>query len=215
MNDDEIEEAGRKLQQSAWNLYRSAPDLDALLDFLWEGTAALGEVEPLGPRRGVELGDVRGRWVGTGCAYNARITTPDGAFRGTVTFLVRLCGMPGRTDGEPDDVAWPWLQQASMIVGWHTDQNNEDERWELANFEPTADNIGCIQPAASRPANDPVWAWHTEEHDWSHFFALPLFALQSEDDARRHVLEPLAKLFANIETEDAFPANTPAFPTPA
>lgn len=190
-------EHGRKLFQSATNLRKSAPDLDALLESLWEEVQDekyFGDV--------VDLGDEDGggakEWIASAYVFNAGIW-PDTQKKdrgrkknktpsGTISFLVRLCN---RMDVDEDLPDWPWLNQACLIVGWHPKENHEDT-WEIENFEVVDDNRKAI-----RHAGDGLWAWHETEadEDYAYFYALPIFALTGEKTARQFILQPLKTLF--------------------
>lgn len=209
----DVTEAGRRLFQSAENLRRSANDLDALLDSLWEMLVErrvdLGEIKEADD----ENGGGKNAWLATAWAYNATVMDtaerPAGARgrprrprpRGTVTFLVRLCGFEDAQEPKPD---WPWLDQACLIVGWHRGAGKEDDFWEIANFEPSQGE-GFIRSAGKK-----VWAWHEDGEDYARFFALPIFALRNEDDLKNHVLRPLKVLFEGGGAETAFPSDSPA-----
>lgn len=204
-------EPGRRLFQSAENLRRSAADLSAILDYLWEKISDrrvdLGVVEDLGD----ENNGGKSEWlITTAFAYNARIIEPAPSergrgrprnphCRGTVTFMVRLCGTEDVPDPAPN---WPWLVQACLIVGWHADE--KEDCWEIVHFNPS-DGEGFIRNEGGK-----VWSWHEDGTDYSHFFVLPLFALQSEADLDAQILEPLKVLFAGGDPDDAFPANSHA-----
>lgn len=197
MTNEEIIENGRRLFQSAENLRQSAPDLDALMESLWEaveGTKFFGEIEDLGSEG--TGGD--GGWLAPAYAYNAAVLSyPERAPGqrgpskkpkpiGTLTFIVRLCN-----SGEVEDhtAKWPWLDQACLILGWHPKDNPEDN-WEIDNFNPEDENLVSIIHVGNG-----LWAWQERDENYAYFFAIPIFALRNENDLKRLALSPLKKLF--------------------
>lgn len=197
----EILEHGRKLFQSAENLRRSAPELDALLESLWEileDEEFFGEITDLGD----EGADGEGAWIASAYAYNAGILSrptrapgqrgPSKKPKqiGTVSIVTRLCNSKD-IDGEFPD--WPWLKQACLIVGWHPKQN-PDDHWEIANFDPEDENLASIDHVG-----DGLWAWRESEGDYAYFFVLPIFALTDEKTLKDFALRPAKALF---DTDD-------------
>lgn len=199
MTDAEIIENGRSLFLSAQNLRRSAPDLDALLDSLWEVVEAeyFGPIEDLGDEDSDDHG-----WISTGYAYNAAVLARGKKGKplkqpiGSPTFIVRLC-----STGEVEDESahWPWLDQACLIVGWHG-SDTPDDYWEIGNFEPTDENVANIAHAGSG-----LWAWAPDGEYYSHFFAIPIFALRNEHDLKKYALRPLKALFDSGDPVAAAP----------
>lgn len=196
MTDAEIIENGRRLFQSAQNLRRSAPDLDALMGSLWEAVESqeyIGPIEDLGDEDASDNG-----WLSAGFAYNVAVfpqskTLPVRPGRkkkpiqiGSLTFIVRLCNL-GEVEG--DAVHWPWLDQACLILGWHRSER-ADDYWEIENFELTDVNIASIAHAGSG-----LWAWQLDGEYYSYFFAIPIFALRNEQDLENYALRPLKALF--------------------
>lgn len=196
--DETAIEHGRRLFQSATNLRKSAPDLDALLESLWEEVQDekyFGDV--------VDLGDGNGggakEWIAPAYIFNAGIwSSPEkknGAKKkskkapsGTISFIVRLCNT---TDVDEDLPDWPWLNQACLIVGWHSEKSHEN-KWEIENFEVQKDNGEAI-----RHAEGGLWAWRDEgeDEDCAYFYVLPIFALTNEEIAEEYALRPLKALF--------------------
>ena len=210
MTNAEILEHGRKLFQSAENLRRSAPELDALLESLWEileNEEFFGEIADLGDED--SGGD--GEWIASAYAYNAGILSRParapgqrGASKkpkqiGTISIVARLCNSKD-IDGELPD--WPWLNQTCLIVGWHPKQN-PDDYWEIENFDPEDENLASIVHIG-----DGLWAWRESEVDYAYFFALPIFALTNEEVLKRFALRPVRALFDSddpkSQAEDAF-----------
>ena len=199
MTDAEIIENGRSLFLSAQNLRRSAPDLDALMDSLWEVVTEeyFGPIEDLGD----EASDDHG-WISTGYAYNAAVLERGKSGKplkrpiGSLTFIVRLCNT-----GEVEDelVRWPWLEQACLIVGWHG-SNAPNDSWGIWNFEPTDENVAHIVHAGSG-----LWAWTNDGEYYAHFFAIPIFALRNEHDLQKYALRPLKALFDSEDPVAAAP----------
>lgn len=197
MNREEIIENGRRLFQSAQNLRQSAPDLDALMESLWEAIEAnkfFGEIEDLGD----EDAGGNGKWLATAYAYNAavlsyseRLPGQRGPSKkpkpiGTLTFIVRLCNSGS---GEEHTEQWPWLDQACLILGWHP-KDNPDDNWEINNFEPEDENLAAIFHIENG-----LWAWREHDENYAYFFAIPIFALRNENDLKRFALVPLKRLF--------------------
>jgi hypothetical protein len=197
MTNEEIIENGRRLFQSAENLRKSAPDLDALMGSLWEAveeTKFFGEIVDLGDED--TGGD--GEWLAPAYAYNAAVLSyPErlpgqlGANKkpkpiGTLTFIMRLCNSGG---AEEHTVKWPWLDQACLILGWHPKYNTKDN-WEIDNFNPEDENIAAIIHIGNG-----LWAWREQEENYAYFFTIPIFALRNENDLRRFALVPLKRLF--------------------
>lgn len=191
----EIIDNGRRLFLSAQNLQRSAPDLNALMNSLWETV----EKEYFGPIR--DLGDESAGdddWVSSGYAYNAQVLRrpeplsvrrgrpPRPTQIGTLTFIVRLCNI-GEVEGEAVD--WPWLDQACLVLGWHP-SDDDDDYWEIENFELTDVNVTSIAHVGSG-----LWARKNDENNSAYFFAIPIFALRNEHDLERYALRPLKALF--------------------
>lgn len=189
MNDAEITENGRRLFLSAQNLRRSAPDLNALMDSLWEAVEAeyFGPFQDLGDEDSCDHG-----WMSTGYAYNAAVLSrgksgqPLKKSIGSLTFIVRLCNTGEIEDGSVD---WPWLDQACLILGWHGSDRTNDY-WEIGNFDPTDENMASIAHAGSG-----LWAWAPDGEHYSHFFVIPIFALRNEHDLKKYALRPLKALF--------------------
>ncbi len=215
MTNNEIIENGRRLFQSAENLRQSAPDLDALLESLWEVIAEeelFGEIEDLGDEDAG--GDAE--WIASAYAYNAavlsypeRVSGQRGRSKkpirlGTLTFVVRICNSG---DVAEDTANWPWLHQACLIVGWHPRSNHEDT-WEIDNFNPNDENLAAIVHVGNG-----LWAWREDGGNYAYFFALPIFALRNEADLKQHALLPLKVLFRadnpEAAAEDAL-SNVPA-----
>ena len=209
MND--MSGAGRRLFQSAENLRRSAPDLDSLLNAVFDlieaepATSVFGNVE----RGEDEDGGGKGFWLATAFAFNAIVMKPgrrrlrtrnDRRQIGTVTMVIRLCGSEDVPVPAPD---WPWLDQSTLIIGWHLSPDKEDV-WEIENFEPSTGG-GHISYIGNR-----IWQWRQPNDGDYHFFVLPLFSLRDEDDVSRHVVAPLRVLFAGGAAESAFPDGSPA-----
>lgn len=98
--------------------------------------------------------------------------------------MVRLCETE---DSEPDQERWPWLDQASLIIGWHTNK----EYWSITDFGVHPDNTLIYR-------NSGLWQWDGGDiiQD-GYFFALPLFAPRNEIDLQRFVAAPLLELFAS------------------
>ncbi|KFE33846.1 hypothetical protein [Thioclava atlantica] len=197
MTIEEMIDRGQALHRSAENLRRSAADLDALLQTLWEqlqDETFFGDVAELGDEDGG--GDAE--WVAPAYAYNAgilsrtarapgqkgRSTKPKPV--GTLTMVTRLCSSK-EADGEAPE--WPWLNQACLIIGWHPHSNHED-LWAIEDFDPTDESQACISHAG-----DGLWVWSEEEDDYAYFYALPIFALTDEDALKNFALRPLKALF--------------------
>lgn len=208
MTNEEIIENGRRLFQSAENLRQSAPDLDALMQSLWEAVEGIfGEIEDLGDED--TGGD--GEWLATAYAYNAavlsvpeRVSGQRGRRKkpkqiGSLTFIVRLCNSG---DIEEHTVKWPWLDQACLILGWHSKDNPEDN-WEIDNFNPEDENLSAIIHVENG-----LWAWQEHGENYAYFFAIPIFALQNENDLKRLALRPLKELF---DSDDPVRAAKEAF----
>lgn len=201
MTNAEILEHGRKLFQSAENLRRSAPELDALLESLWEileNEEFFGEIADLGDED--SGGD--GEWISSAYAYNAGILSRPARAPGqrgpskkpkqigTISIVARLCNSKD-IDGELPD--WPWLKQACLIVGWHPKQN-PDDCWEIENFNPEDENLASIVHVG-----DGLWAWRESDGDYAYFFVLPIFALTDEKALKDFALGPAKVLF---DTDD-------------
>ena len=197
MTNAEIPEHGRMLFQSAENLRRSAPDLDAMLSSLWEILETkefFADIADLGD----EDNGGSGEWIATAYTYNAGILSkakraPGQRGRsknpkqiGTISIVVRLCNS---TDLEGDLPDWPWLEQACLIMGWHLGQDADDV-WKIANFDPEDEALASIGHVG-----DGLWAWSDEQGENAHFIVLPIFALTDEDALKRFALRPVKSLF--------------------
>lgn len=197
MTHEEMIENGQRLFQSAENLRKSAPDLDALLESLWDTLVDkrfFGDVRDIGD----EDPGGKGVWLSCGYAFNAgvlsrpkRLPGQKGPSRkpkqiGTVSIIARLCNSDNIEDDIPN---WPWLNQACLIMGWHPKAHSEDN-WEIENFDPNEDSISCI-----KYVGDGLWVWDEDHQDYAYFFALPLYALRNEMDVKRYALHPLKTLF--------------------
>ncbi len=191
-------EHGRRLFQSATNLRKAAPHLDALLDSLWEKAQKekyFGGVVDLGEENG---GGAK-EWIAPAYSYNGGIEPypqkknkgkkqAKQAPFGTISFIVRLCNATDANEDLPD---WPWLNQACLIVGWHPD-NEEEDKWRLEDFEAVHENRVTI-----RHAGGGLWAWRDEgeDEDCAYVYVLPIFALTDEESAEEYALRPLKALF--------------------
>ncbi|PFG64306.1 hypothetical protein AXZ77_2941 [Thioclava sp. ES.031] len=191
-------EHGRKLFQSATNLRKSAPQLDSLLDSLWEKAQDekyFGDVVDLGEGSG---GGAKA-WIAPAYSYNAGIAPSphkknkgkkqaNKAPFGTISFIVRLCNAIDANEDLPD---WPWLTQACLIIGWHPNKEHDD-KWNIENFEAVDENQVAI-----RFAGEGLWAWRDEggDEDYAYFYVLPLFALTDDEKAEECALQPLKALF--------------------
>lgn len=199
MTDENIIENGRRLFQSAENLRRSAVDLDAMMESLWESIEKkefFGEIIDLGDE---DAGGV-GEWVASAYAFNAGIVShpkrspgqrgPSKKPKqvGTISIITRLCNSDD-FDGETPN--WPWLNQACLILGWHPKENPEDH-WEIENFIPSDESRACIVHLGHG-----LWSWRDEEGegDYAFFFLLPIFALSSETNLKDFAMRPLKNLF--------------------
>lgn len=203
MTNAKIFEHGQMLFQSAENLRRSAASLQGMMDSLWdeiEKKKFSDEFEYWGDE---EITDNKG-WMTTAYAYNVGVLScPERAAGqrgpskkpkqiGSVSIIARLCNSRD-IDGEQH--SWPWLNQACLIVGWHSKQNLDDhwepdDHWEIGHFEPEDENMASIVHVANG-----LWAWRGDEVDYSYFFVLPIFALTNEDDLKRFALRPAKTLF--------------------
>ena len=202
------EDMSEILYRSAENLRLASDELNAMMHSLWnmlaERKVDLGEIEDIG-----DEGEIETDWVVTAYAFNAKVLggpKEDGPQKrgrkkqiGTVTLLVRLCGSGEIEAGAPD---WPWLKRACLIVGWHTGDNRGDW-WGVENFEPSS-GADYIRNNGGR-----VWTWFEEDEAYASFFVVPVSALKDDGDLKRHVLEPLKKLFEGGASEDAFPKDSP------
>ena len=137
MTKEEMIENGQRLFQSAENMRRSALDLDALMESLWdlllEETFAGGEVKDASREDDSSGND----WITPTYTGNGEIRSKGkGSPRlGTITYVVRLCGNGAPTSELPN---WPWLNQACLFVGWH----KSNDYWGPEDFEPSeADNL--------------------------------------------------------------------------
>ncbi len=210
MTNEEIAENGRRLFQSTENLRKSIPDLYALIDSLRnfvEEEEFFGEVTDLGD----EDAGGKGEWLSTAYAYNAGVMSSPKRVQGqkgpnkspkqigTISIITRLCNSDDLNDAIP---AWPWLNQACLIVAWHPKDNPEDN-WEIENFEPNDENVVSIVHLGKG-----LWSWREDEKDYAYFFVLPIFALRNEFDLKRFALHPLKLLFdaddPGAVAEDAF-----------
>jgi len=203
MMNEKIIEDGEKLFQSAENLRRSAPDLDALMDSLWE---LIEEDDLFGQEEVWDLDDEsalgKGKWFASAYAYNAGVMSrPKRALKqvGTISIITRLCNSDDMDDATPD---WPWLNQACLILGWHP-KNNPNDKWGIGNFDPDDDCVACIFHLGNG-----LWSWRTDDGDNAYFFVLPIFSLRNELDLKRFALRPLKILFdaddPSAVAEDAF-----------
>lgn len=197
MTNEEIIENGRRLFKSAENLRQSSPDLDALMESLWEIAKEkdfFGEIEDLGDE---DVGWSVG-WLANAHAYNAAVfsypeSVPGQRGRrknptkiGTLTFILRLCN-----SGELEDhtAKWPWLDQACLILGWHP-KDNSNEQWWIDNFTPDEESQAAIHHFGHG-----LWAWRGDGRNYAYFFVLPIFAFRTEEDLKKIALRPLKKLF--------------------
>lgn len=201
MRNPEPINSSQVLFQSAENLRRSSRDLDALMNSLWEmlegRTVDIGEITDAGD----EGEDGEGGWVTTAYAYNADVWTAPAARApgqrgrnprpnriGTISMIVRICG---RGDACANEMDWPWLQQACLIIGWH----KVEDYWGLEDFEP--ENTPYTIHSGSG-----LWRWEEEEHSnqdsregYAYFFVIPIFEIKDESSIKELVLKPLKKLF--------------------
>lgn len=199
MND--ILERGRALAQSARNIAFAGPELDSMLNAIWDqlvSEAGLGRVDeaPSSKRW-------KDKWLHGAYGYNAHIldivqgVEGKGKRLGTVSMLVRLCGDPTL---ENAGVTFPWQDQACLFIGWHNVPDHLDDYWDGERFEARTYNATYI-----RHVKDGLWSWkteeekQTEEEDVGFFFVLPLFAIQSENDIRKKVIAPLTAFFQTSE----------------
>lgn len=195
MTNEEIIENGKKLFQSAENLRKSAPDLDALMLSLWEAIVEENFFENIS-----DLGDEDGggKWLSEAYAYNAGVMShpkrsPGQKGRnkspkkvGTISIITRLCNSDNMQEDTP---AWPWLNQACLILGWHP-KNSSEDTWAIENFEPNDDSLTSISHLRNG-----LWSWRNEDEDYAYFFLLPIFLLRNENDLKRFALRPLKILF--------------------
>lgn len=188
---DKIIEEGKTLFRSAENLRRAALDLNALMDSIWdilsEETFLGGEV-----RDAHKEDDYFGNdWITPIYASNGEVRGKGkGAPRlGTITYVVRLCGNSVPFAPLPN---LPWLDQACLFIGWH----KGNDYWGPEDFEPS-------EEANLHHRGRGLWAYreHEDSEDYGNFFALPIFALRTEDDLKRIVVEPLKKLFQAKDPE--------------
>ena len=198
---DDVEAKGRALARSALNVTSSGPDLQAMID-------AVSELLPKesNDKREFKYCDVTedkdNGFIWRAYGYNfdvfevvKRKNGQRGASRrpnrlGTITIWVRLC----EAGADVPKVDWPWQDQACLIVGWHNREDNRDDYWNAWDIDPSADTIDHI-----RHIGHGLWSWRgtegEEEIDYSFFFALPVFALNSENDLTNYVIKPLIALF--------------------
>lgn len=204
-------ENGRILARSARNVASASQELYPMLATLWEmlekEKTSLGRIEDAGDDE-----TWKNEWFPLSFGHNAdvfefieRREGQKGRLRkgerlGTVTMLVRLCGDSSTNDGDAD---WPWLDQACLLIGWHC----YEDYWIAENFDASSDNIEYV-----RHIGNGLWSWYEGNEDCSFFFALPIFALQSEVDLKTKVIEPLIKLFnsdAPVDLAEAAFAGVP------
>lgn len=185
MTDQDIIKQGQTLFQSAENLRKSALDLDALMESVWdvlsEESFAGGEV-----REANKEDDSFGNdWV-------TPIYTGNGEVRGkgkgsprlgTITYVVRLCGNDAPVTQRPD---WPWLDQACLFIGWH----KQNDFWGPEDFEPS-------EAESLHHRGDGLWAYkdHDDNEDYGFFFVLPIFELKNEKNVKEYIVNPLKHLF--------------------
>ncbi|PLS21967.1 hypothetical protein C0U40_05865 [Amylibacter cionae] len=191
MDTDKAVENGKILFQSAENLMQAALDLDALMESIWD---LLAEETFLGG----EMKDSSHADDNSGNDWITPIYSANGEVRGkgkgsprlgTITYVVRLCGKGSLLPPLPN---WPWLEQASLFVGWH----KLNDYWGPEDFEPSeADNL--------HHRGHGLWAYRDEKdrQDYGHFFALPLFSLRTENDLKRFIVTPLKTLFQADDLE--------------
>ena len=199
---DNYFEKGQILFRSAENLRRSSSDLNALMNSIWEMISEkkvdFGNVELAKPQEGIS----NDGWIYSSSACNFILYENLSATRspkpgrkpkqkpiGTITILVRLCGIE---EDESAELQWPWLNQACLIVGWHKSRQESGEIWAIENFEARSENT-------IHHCTNGLWVWKEDVDDYAFFFALPIFALRNENDLKNLVLKPLKILF---ETDD-------------
>ena len=176
-------EKGAALFQSAQNLRKSSKDLDALYETIWERLDGkrVGKTKIADFDR--EDDGCSSDWIGWCWAGHGKLRGEAEQRRGTISYLVRLCGSE---DVDVDQPAKPWLSQACVIVGWQWDTNNV---WLIEEFE--ASDADVLQYR-----DNGLWAYHDEDQDdFAFFYVLPLFALTSEQDIDEFILAPLQMLF--------------------
>lgn len=186
MTTEDMIEHSQRLFQSAENLRKSALDLDALMESVWN---VLSE-------ESFEGGEVRGADKEDDSFGNYWVTpihTGNGEVRGkgkgsprlgTITYLVRLCGNDAPVTQPPD---WPWLDKACLFIGWH----KHNDFWGPEDFEPS-------EAEKLHHKGYGLWAYkdHDDNEDYGYFFVLPIFALKDEKDVKERCVDPLKVLFA-------------------
>jgi len=185
MTNEEMFKYGQRLFQSAENLRKSALDLDALMESIWD---VLSEEKFDGGqvKDALKEDDKFGNdWITPIYSGNAEVRgRGKGSPRlGTITYVVRLCGNDAPVTQRPN---WPWLDQACLFIGWH----KCNDFWGIEDFEPSeAENL--------HHRGHGLWAYrdHEDVKDYGYFFALPIFALQSETGIKRDIVDPLKTLF--------------------
>lgn len=208
---DDVEAKGRALARSALNLTSSGPDLQAMIDALSELLQKQSNSDREFSYCG-ETQDIDNAWLYRSAGYNfdvfevvERSKGQRGASRkpkrlGTVTIWLRLC----EAACDVPEVDWPWKDQACLIVGWHNREGNREDYWNAWDIDPTAETIDHI-----RHIGHGLWSWRGTEGeeliDYSFFFALPVFALNSEKDLMHYAIKPLIMLFQYQSPAEALP----------
>ena len=208
MSDEDLvgpEAIGRALWQSARNIRKSAPELDALL-------RELGELLTEEEHEGVDFvlsGNEHDQdgWLLWSYAdvytVKQRVEGRRGARRrlGQVTVCARL-----HASSEEEGEGWEGAHLSKLFVGY---QVAPDYAWAIEYFDlhgdGTADHL--------TPDGGHLWRYREEGKVWkgSWFFCLPLAALRDREALRTQVVKPLLALIGDGDglgdPDGAFPAD--------
>lgn len=192
---ENILDIGRTLSISARNILKSEKDLNAILEFL------INNIEIIGGWKihNQEIDFYKVDWI-RGSYFKSIVIRSNNGGRpiiGSISFGVWLTG---RYENNLK-FDWPWLNQACLIIGWH--KGNKPSVWSVDNFEPLQDNFSYLPPSSGR-----IRAWKDGEREDGWFFLIPIGACKSENDLRRHILQPLAEIINNNSGELAFPQDS-------
>ncbi len=185
MDNEIIREKSTLLFKSVQNMLVSSGDLSALYGSVYEeieaGFEGFGQIKKLFEEDDCEI---NGRWIKSYAEMAWKVNDNDKRKKTpiwTVTVIIRLCG---KNEVDIGSAKWPWVDQACIIVGWHT---GVDDLWANEFF-------GLEHRHWIHHRGNGVWAWDQGEGDYAYFFALPIFALANQADIKQYIVEPLKAL---------------------
>ena len=188
MIDDQIIAQGRNLFVSADNIRRASADLEALWESMFEALEGKTFGDGVATEPNKRDSSYSTDWIGAIFEQTFEVRkSPNkdgspGEVISTISVAIRLCG----NSDVSDKPAFPWSDQAALIVAWHP----FDDEWDAESFE--ADSAEHIQYSGQG-----LYRWDDGGPDGAHLYSLPLFAMRTEKDIAAFVVAPLRTFLAS------------------